>query len=225
MRKEARLFAMSVLDLLARLRRLIASNVNALFDSLSDPGAAIDELIANMEAAARDARAQLLAALTEGKRSERHRTATEKSIVEWKARTERAVHAGDDGLAKEALARAAELQEELTQIDADRVNARTQITELERGLRDLDAKIVMVKARKETLKTVMRTRAQSGGAAERYDQIVSGVDAQEAANDLDAELDESIKTENVRQRIDRIDQQSDADARLAALKEKMKRES
>jgi phage shock protein A len=214
---------MSVLDLLARLKRLIASNVNALIESLSDPGAAIDELIANMEQAAREARQQVLGALTEDKRSQKLRAATERSIAEWKARAERAVQAGDDGLAKEALARCAELQEELVSIDADHEKSRAQISELEHGLRDLEAKIRMVKGRKETLKTVMRTRAQGGGAAERYDQIVSGVDAAEAENELTAELDESIKTEGVRQRIDRLEKDQDADARLAALKEKMKK--
>ena len=217
---------MSVMDLLTRLRRLIASNVNALVESFGDPGAAIDELIGNMEDAAREARQQVLQALTEDKLTEKRRAATEKSMIEWESRAARAVAAGDDHLAKEALMRAAELKEEIASIVADRGNAKEQITQLEAGLRDLEAKIGAVKARKETLKNVVRTRAKAGkdnGAAARYDQIVAGVDAAEAENELSAELDEAAKTANVSQRIDRLEKNQDADARLAALKEKMKK--
>ena len=213
---------MSFSDVLARLRTLIASNLNALFDSLTDPGAAIDELIANMEAAAREARQQVLGALTADRLAARHEEAIRRSMKEWEERAGRAVQAGDDGLAKEALARRAELEGELAGISADRARAKEQLAELEHGLRDLDGKLAAVKARKETLKVVVRARAQGGGAADRYDQIVAGVDAAEAENELDAELgDERIKTEAVRQKIDKLDADRDADARLAALKAKM----
>ncbi len=213
---------MSFSDVLVRLRTLIASNLNALFDSLTDPGAAIDELIANMEAAAREARQQVLGALTADRLAARHEEAIRRSMKEWEERAGRAVQAGDDGLAKEALARRAELEGELAGISADRARAKEQLAELEHGLRDLDGKLAAVKARKETLKVVVRARAQGGGAADRYDQIVAGVDAAEAENELDAELgDERIKTEAVRQKIDKLDADRDADARLAALKAKM----
>lgn len=213
---------MSFSDVLVRLRTLIASNLNALFDSLTDPGAAIDELIANMEAAAREARQQVVGALTADRLAARHEEAIRRSMKEWEERAGRAVQAGDDGLAKEALARRAELEGELAGISADRARAKEQLAELEHGLRDLDGKLAAVKARKETLKVVVRARAQGGGAADRYDQIVAGVDAAEAENELDAELgDERIKTEAVRQKIDKLDAARDADARLAALKAKM----
>ena len=209
------------MSLLERLRRLIASNVNALLDSLTDPGAAIDELIGNMEAAARDARIQVTEALTEDKRAQRLRDTTERGVLEWRARAERAVKAKDDALAKEALAQIAELVAQLEVIDADRSKAKVALAELEHGLRDLGGKLAAVRSRKETLKAVMRARASGGDAASRYDEIVTGVDRAEAENGLDEELDTRAKTRSVSEQIDRLDVDRDVAARLAAMKAKL----
>lgn len=211
------------MNILERLRLLIASNINALLDSLTDPGAAIDELIANMESAARDARTHVRDALTEDKRAARLRETTERSVVEWQARAERAVKAGDDGLAKEALAQVAELRTQLEAIDADRSKAKVELAEMEHGLRDLDGKLSAVRSRKETLKAVMRARATGGDAAARYDEIVNGVDRAEAENELDDELDDRAKTRAVSEKIDRLDADRDVAARLAAMKAKLTR--
>jgi phage shock protein A len=212
------------MGLLERLRQLIASNVNALFASLTDPGAAIDELIGNMEAAAREARQQVKAALVEDKRALRHLEAAERSIAEWAARAERAVQAGDDTLAKEALARKAELEAERAEIDSARRKGRGELDELERSLRDLDAKIAVVKSRRQTLKEVMRARARGGGAVDRYDEVVRNVETREAENELDQEIgNEALRSAEVKQKIEKLESERDADARLAALKDKMKK--
>lgn len=208
------------MKLLERLRRLIASNVNALLDSLIDPGAAIDELIANMEAAARDARAHVKNALTEDKRAQRLRDTTERGVAEWQARAERAVQTGDDGLAKEALAQVSALRAQLEAIDADRSKANIELVALEHGLRDLSGKLAAVRSRKETLKAVMRARA-GGDASSRYDEIVTGVDRAEAENELDEALDTEAKTRSVSEKIDRLEADRDVSARLAAMKAKL----
>ena len=58
-----------------------ASNINALIDSLSDPGSAIDELIANMDAASRDARARVKEALVEDRRAAKLQDSTRASVA------------------------------------------------------------------------------------------------------------------------------------------------
>ncbi len=214
---------MSILD---RLRRLIASNVNALFESLTDPGAAIDELIGNMEDAARDAREQLKGALIEDKRAIKLQQATEASVAEWSARAERAVAASDDDLAKEALSRRHELQEQVQEIAADREKSSAHLREIERGLRELEAKIRMVKSRKETLKAVVRSRVKGGDAVDRFDRFVTDVDRREAEVELGNELgdmDKNMAAQDISARIDRLERDGDAEVRLQALKEKMKK--
>lgn len=214
------------MSLLERLRRLIASNVNALFDSLTDPGAQIDELIGNMEDAARDARSKVKDALVEDKRAEKHRDAIDRSIAEWTARAERAVKAGDDHLAREALSRRTELEAELATIDGDRSKARVELDEMTRALRELDAKLQIVKSRKETLKEVMRVRARGDDAAARFDRFVTDVDAKEAEVELGRELGDTENnqaTTEVRQKIEKLETDREVTDRLAALKEKMKK--
>jgi phage shock protein A len=213
---------MSILD---RLRRLIASNVNALFEKLGDPGHAIDELIGNMEDAARDARQNVKAALIEDKRAARQIEKLDQSIAEWSARAERAVKAGDDNLAKEALERRASIQAERDEAQAARDKAKTDLAALDSGLRELDAKLGAVKARKETLKTVVRARAQKqkgDSAADRFDRLVQDVDTREAENELDQELNaDKAATAGVKQRVERLQTDQDVADRLAAIKEKL----
>ncbi len=212
------------MSLLDRLRRLIASNVNALFDSLTDPGSAIDELVANMEAAAREARGQVKDALAQDRLALKLEETTEQSIREWGARAERAVQAKDDDLAAEALAQQATLRSDLERTLADREVARVQLAELTHGLRELEGKIATVKARKETLKAVMRARKQGGGAVEKYENIVTGVDVAEAEVQLGADLGDretNEATATIRDRIEKLESNREVDSRLAALKEKM----
>ena len=211
------------MSILERLRRLIASNINALFESLVDPGAAIDELIGNMEAAAREARQRVKEALTEDRRMAHKLDALTRSMEEWKAREARAKKAGDEHLAREAADRHSGLAAERAETEQARATGRQELDELGRGLRELDAKLGAVKARRETLKEVLRARArQDGGAPARYDRIVSDVETREAEVQLDAELGERRAADaRVEARIAELEREREVDARLAALKDKL----
>ena len=100
---------MGILD---RISRLVSSNVNAAIDKMSDPGKEIDQLVIEMETQLRNARKEVQTALAQEKRQRSRAEALAKSSREWEERAERAVRAGDDGLAKEALTRKAQIDSE-----------------------------------------------------------------------------------------------------------------
>src|SRR3954451_2164422 len=97
---------MGILD---RITRLVSSNVNSAIDKMSDPGKEIDQLVIDMEGQLRKARLEVQTALAQEKRHRMRAEELLKKSREWEERAERAVRAGDDALAREALQRKADI--------------------------------------------------------------------------------------------------------------------
>jgi phage shock protein A len=217
---------MGILD---RISRLVSSNVNAAIDKMSDPGKEIDQLIVDMESQLRKARQEVQTALAQEKRQRLRADELGKKSREWEERAERAVRAGDDQLAREALKRKAE-------VDADGLEALKGLQEaqafadkLTAALKELEARIHEVKSRKETLKA--KARANKGknplgsSALDEFDRLHSKVDAIDAEAELDDELlklkHEDAHSREVERKLEALDKNKELDDRLAALKAKM----
>jgi phage shock protein A len=222
------------MGILGRISTLIKSNLNAAVDKMSDPGKQIDQLVIEMEEHQRKARAEVQATLALEKRQKQKVETLVRSVAEWESRAERAVQAGDDGLAKEALKRRAEAQAELEENVRALAEQKEYVEKLTVALKALDQKVTEVKLRKETLKAQARaqkSRDQGTGPTEafnRFDRLASGVDAQEAELALDDELAKASHTDakslEVERRFSELSKDKDVEDRLAALKAKLKKD-
>ena len=222
---------MGILD---RISTLLKSNLNSAIDKMTDPGKQIDQLVIEMEEQARKARGEVQQALALEKRTRQKVTALEKSSVEWQDRAERALKAGDESLAREALKRKLE-------VDAELADTRKTLDEqvghaeaLTQALKQLDQRITEVKLRKETLKAQARAQKSkdAGGsgkpeAFERFEQLSTGIDVKEAEVELDDELAKASHTDaksvEVERRFAELSKDKELEDRLAALKDKMKK--
>jgi phage shock protein A len=221
------------MGILGRLSTLIKSNLNSAVDKMSDPGKQIDQLVLEMEDHQRKARAEVQTTMALEKRQKQKAEQLAKSAEEWQARAERAVQAGDDGLAKEALKRQAEVKLELDEALRALKEQREYVEELTAALKALDVRVKEVKLRKETLKAQARAqKSRDSGtgptdAFNRFEQLSTTVDAQEAEVALDDELAKATHTDaksrEVERRFEELGKSSEVDDRLAALKEKMKK--
>lgn len=221
---------MGILD---RITRLVSSNVNAAIDKMSDPGKQIDQLVIEMEEQLRAARKEVQTALAQEKRQRQRCEALAKSSREWEERAERAVRAGDDNLAKEALARKAQIDGEGQEATNGLVEAQSYAERLTASLKQLEQRIVEVKLRKETLKA--KARASKGvntlgsSALDQFDRLHAKVDAVDAEAELDEELaklrHEDAKSIEVERKLEEMSKSKDLDDRLAALKAKMEKKS
>lgn len=217
---------MGILD---RISRLVSSNVNAAIDKMSDPGKEIDQLVLEMEAQLRSARKEVQTALGQEKRQRQRAEALAKSSREWEERAERAVRAGDDNLAKEALARKAQIDAEGQQATQGLVEAQRFADKLTASLKQLEERIGEVKLRKETLKA--KARASKGmssigsPAVEAFDRLHARVDAVDAEADLDEELAKARHDDAhslaVERKLEEMSKSKELDDRLAALKARM----
>ena len=219
---------MGILD---RISRLVSSNVNAAIDKMSDPGKEIDQLVIDMEQQLRKARQEVQSALAQEKRHRQRAEALAKSSREWEERAERAVRAGDDNLAREALSRKQQVDAEGRDATQALADAQAYADKLTVALKQLDQRIAEVKARKETLKA--KARASKGrsplgtGAFDEFDRLNSRVDAVEAESALDEELlamrHEDAKSREVEKKLEDLSKNKDLDDRLAALKAKLEK--
>lgn len=123
-----------------RLTRLIRANVNDLIDQAEDPEKMIDQILREMHESIVGARAQVAAMIAQEKELELDVNETKKLATEWGKKAERAVTAGKDDLAREALRRKRD-NEENSAVYAEQLAVQTQaVTRLKDQLRQLEAK-------------------------------------------------------------------------------------
>jgi phage shock protein A len=123
--------------LMDRLTRLIRANVNDLIDRAEDPEKMIDQILREMHENIVMARAQVAAMIAQEKELELDAA---ELAGEWGSKAERAVVAGKDDLAREALRRKRD-NEENSAIYAEQLAAQTQaVAKLKDQLRQLEAK-------------------------------------------------------------------------------------
>jgi phage shock protein A len=216
---------MGILD---RLSTLVKSNVNDLIDQMQDPAKEIDQLVLDMEDSVRQARAEVAGCMAEEKRLGKQIEALGAEAKSWEEHASRAVQAGDDALAKEALRRKA--QKEADRIEAEKAAAeqKAQVESLVAGLRALELRVKDVKLRQGTLREKARAaKGQSpvstGTAAfSDFERMSGKIDALEAEASLTDELRgttaENLATER---KLEQLSEDKSIDDALAALKKKL----
>jgi phage shock protein A len=155
------------MGILGRLSTLVKSNVNDLIDSMQDPAKEIDQLVRDMEDSVREARGEVAQCLAEEKRMGKRVDDLAEEVKSWEGHAMRAVQAGDDALAKEALRRKAEKEADRIEAEKALSDQRAYSVQLGAGLKALEARVQDVKLRQGTLREKAR-------AAKRGESPVSG---------------------------------------------------
>jgi phage shock protein A len=215
------------MGVLSRLNTLIKSNLNAAVDRMSNPAREIDILVAEMEDALKAARQEVQTNLASEKLAIKQRDRLLQEAREWEDRAARAVRAGDDDLAREALTQKTQLD---TQAEAAEKSLREQeayVDQLSTSLKELEARVKEVKLRKNTLKQQARmssgkTAKKGGSAFADFERLSSKVDAMDAETALDAELSSlGSKDAEVDRKLRALDKDTKIDDALAELKKKL----
>lgn len=143
-----------------RLTRLVRANVNDLIDQAEDPEKMIDQIIREMQESIVTARSQVAAMIAQEKELELEVAETTKLASEWNKKAERAVGAGKDDLAREALRRKRD-NEENSAIYQQQLDIQKQaVSKLKDQLRQLEAKYQTTLGARDSLVARQR-RAQA----------------------------------------------------------------
>ena len=216
---------MSILD---RLSTLVKSNVNDLIDKMQDPGKEIDQLVCDMEDSVRQARAEVATSMADEKRLAKQAEDLAAEAKSWEERASRAVQAGDDALAREALRRKAQKEADRIEIEKAGAEQKVQVEKLLAGLRALELRVKDVKLRQGTLREKARAAKgqspmSSGSSAfADFDRMSGKIDALEAEAGLSDELSGHTAAQVASERkLEELSEGTAIDDALAALKKKL----
>jgi phage shock protein A len=216
---------MSILD---RLSTLVKSNLNDLIDKMQDPGKEIDQLVLDMEDSVRQARAEVASSMADEKRLAKQAEDLAAEAKSWEEYAARAVQAGDDALAKEALRRKAQKDADRIEIDKAATEQKVQVEQLVAGLRALELRVKEVKLRQGTLREKARAaKGQSpmsgdSSAFADFERMSGKIDALEAEAGLSDELAGQTAAQVASERkLEQLSEDGAIDDALAALKKKL----
>jgi len=221
------------MGIFARLAQLIKSNLNDLISRSEDPEKMLNQIVVDMNTQLIEAKKQVAASIADEKKLLKQTEQELATAAEWERRAMMAVRAGDDALAKEALARKREHDELAAAFRAQWEKQKAAVDQLKLALRALNAKIEEAK-RKKTLLIARKKRAEAqraiqetmsglrnASAFEAFDRMQGKIERMEAEAEASAELQEEYSGDVLAHRFAELEATAGAEGDLEALKRRM----
>ena len=209
-----------------RVARLVRANVNDLIDRAEDPEKMIDQLLREMQDSIVMARAQVASMIAQEKELELDANETKKLADEWGRKAERAVVAGKDDLAREALRRKRD-NEENSKIYNEQLAVQSQaVSRLKDQLRQLEAKYQATLGARDSLVARQR-RAQAQRQVAEAIVVVTPLDPSSELERMERKIRSEeahamaaleVGEESFDSQFRALEAESDVEEELAALK-------
>lgn len=148
------------MPILDRIATILKANIHDLLDKAEDPEKMIYQLLREMDEEHDKARKQVAEAMAQEKKMERDLLAAHALAEQWHARAAAAVRAGDENLAREALARKLAHQRRAEALQKALEEQTEAVTRLKEQLHALEAKIEDAKREKDVI-LARRKRVQA----------------------------------------------------------------
>ena len=216
-----------------RLASLIKSNINDLISKAEDPEKMLNQVIHEMNNQLVEAKKQVAVAIADEKRLFKQFEAERALAAEWEKKAMMAVRAGDDALAKEALARKQEHDGLCAQYKDQWDKQKAAVDQLKNALRMLNNKIEEAKRKKNVLiarkkraeaqKTIHDTMSglSDTSAFETFDRMAQKIEQLEAEAEAGAEIAGEMSGDTTAMKFKALETTAGADLALEELKKKM----
>lgn len=187
-----------------RISRLVRANVNDALDNAEDPEKMLDQLIRDMSEEIRQARGQVAAMIAQEKELAADKAEADRNSSEWARRAQLAVNQGKDDLAREALRRKRDSDENARIYEEQLTAQQHTVSRLKNQLQELQNKLDQMESKRDALVArSRRAKAQqqvsetmgnlpSSGASsefERFERRIRTTEARAAASAELADLD------------------------------------
>ena len=221
------------MGIFSRLAALIKSNINDLIRRSEDPEKMLNQIVEDMNQQLGEAREQVTASIADEKRLEKRAAEQLGLAAEWERRAMLALRAGDENLAKEALARKKEHDAQAEQFKDQHQKQAHAVEQLKLALRALNNKIeeakrkkgllVARKKRAEAQRSIQETMSglRNASAFEAFDNMASKIEQIEAEAEAHAELHERFTGDVLAHRFNELEAQHGVDDDLVRLKQRM----
>lgn len=188
------------MGIFSRLGTLIKSNINDLITKAEDPEKMLNQVLLEMQQQLVDAKKSVAVAIADEKKLQKQYNQELDKAKEWERKAMVAVRAGDDGLAKEALARKQDHEGISAQYQQQWIAQKAAVDKLKDALRLLNNKIEEAK-RKKNILIARKKRAEAQqqiastmqglgdtSAFDTFDRMAERINMLEAEAEAGAEL-------------------------------------
>jgi phage shock protein A len=217
----------------SRLAQLIRSNLNDLISRSEDPEKMLNQVVLDMNNQLVEAKKQVASSIADEKRLAKQFDQEAANAQEWERRAMMALRAGNEPLAKEALARKREYDELAATLKDQWTKQKTAVEQLKKALRLLNDKIEEAKRKRNVLiarkkraeaqraiqETMSGLRDQS--AFETFDRMSQKIDQIEAEAEAESDLAEEYTGDSLSSQFQQLERAHSGDDDLVALKRKM----
>ncbi len=221
------------MGIFSRLAQLIKSNLNDLISKSEDPEKMLNQVVLEMSNQLIEAKKQVATSIADEKRLAKQLEQETANATEWERRAMMALRAGNEELAKEALARKKEHDQLAAAYQDQWSKQKAAVDQLKRALRMLNDKIEEAKRKKNVLiarakraeaqrsiqETMSGLRDQS--AFETFDRMAGKIDQMEAEAEAAGEIQEEYSGDTLASKFNTLERTAGADEEMLALKRKM----
>jgi len=226
---------MEAMGIFSRLGTLIKSNINDLITKAEDPEKMLTQVLLEMQQQLVEAKKAVAVAIADEKKLQKQYTAESDKSKEWERKAMVAVRAGDDNLARQALARKQEHESISSQFQQQWLAQKQAVEKLKDALRLLNNKIEEAK-RKKNILIARKKRAEAQqqiantmqglgdtSAFDTFDRMAERIQLMEAEAEAGAELAGELSGDTLESKFLQLEQGGGAseDDALSELKAKM----
>jgi phage shock protein A len=221
------------MGIFSRIGTLFKSNINDMISKAEDPEKMLNQVLVDMKQNLVEAKKQVAVAIADEKRLKKQYEDEASKAADWERKAMMAVRAGDDELAREALARKAEHGEHTATMETQWTAQKNAVDQLKDQLRMLNGKIEEAKRKKNILiarkkraeaqKTIHETMSglNDTSAFDTFDRMSNQIDQIEAEAEANAEVAGELSGDNLESRFKQLETGAGADQQLLELKAKM----
>jgi phage shock protein A len=219
---------MGILD---RMSRLVRANVNEMLDRAEDPEKMIDQIIRDMQTNITDARRQVASMIAQEKELEADLKESTELASEWGTKAQRAVDAGKDDLAREALRRKRDSDENLAVYEQQHQVQTQTVTKLKQQLSALESKYQTTLSQRDALIARQRRAAATkkvvGQSSAAVSSLGNGLNASAELDRMESKIRsteseaaayQELESESMDAQFRELDYDVDIEKELDALK-------
>ena len=215
--------------MLGRIRDLVSANLNSLIDRAEDPELMINEYLRQLTSSLNEAKVSVASSMADETKLHTKMVEFQTQADQWQTKAQAALRAGDEDLARQALARKLQAQKMADSYRQQYEAQDQQVEELQDALVKLESRIAEARSRRELL-VAKQNRAQTQEAIQRTVRSLGDPSAMDKLSQLEDRVDDRLAHADAMDKLNRgtlearfedLEQQQELDAELAALKANM----
>jgi phage shock protein A len=217
------------MSIFSRVRDLLSANINAMLDNAEEPERMADEYLRQLNNELYEAKTNVAAAMADATKLNTKEAQYTAETEQWANKAEAALRAGNEELAKAALARKVQASKLAQQYTEQSDQQEQQVEALQQALVQLETRIAETRAKKELI-VAKKNRAQTQEAIQRTVRGLGDISAMDKLDRLEERVDDRLARADAMAKLEGdtldskfrdLERDSEVDSELAELKKKL----